>query len=79
MLADKVGLFLAVLFMISIHKTIFLVAKEEKKCPNNIGSTFNFTQEFKGYENTSENWVLSITALSGAFNGTTRTYMDGVQ
>ncbi|XP_061372733.1 uncharacterized protein LOC133315176 [Gastrolobium bilobum] len=34
---------------------------------------------FKGYENTSENWVLSITALSGAFNGTTRTYLDGMQ
>lgn len=34
---------------------------------------------FKGYENTSENWVLSLTALSGAFNGTTRTYFDGMQ
>ncbi|XP_054792361.1 uncharacterized protein LOC129298008 isoform X1 [Prosopis cineraria] len=34
---------------------------------------------FKGYEVTSENWVLSITALSGAFNGTTRTYLDGMQ
>ncbi|KAI6694876.1 hypothetical protein NL676_022586 [Syzygium grande] len=34
---------------------------------------------FKGYENTSENWVLSITSLSGAFNGTTRTYLDGMQ
>ncbi|CDP13201.1 unnamed protein product [Coffea canephora] len=34
---------------------------------------------FKGHENTSENWVLSITALSGAFNGTTRTYIDGMQ
>ncbi|KAK8579510.1 hypothetical protein V6N12_069834 [Hibiscus sabdariffa] len=33
---------------------------------------------FKGYENTSENWVLSITSLSGAFNGTTRTYLDGM-
>lgn len=33
---------------------------------------------FKGYE-TSENWVLSITSLSGAFNGTTRTYLDGMQ
>ncbi|XP_022725852.1 uncharacterized protein LOC111282149 isoform X2 [Durio zibethinus] len=33
---------------------------------------------FKGYENTSENWVLSITALSGAFNGTTRIYLDGM-
>ncbi|KAI4368479.1 hypothetical protein MLD38_017034 [Melastoma candidum] len=35
-------------------------------------------KEFKGYENTSENWVLSITSLSGAFNGTTRTYLDGM-
>ncbi|KGN51773.1 uncharacterized protein LOC101219935 [Cucumis sativus] len=34
---------------------------------------------FKGHENTSENWVLSITAISGAFNGTTRTYLDGMQ
>ncbi|GAV57501.1 hypothetical protein CFOL_v3_01038 [Cephalotus follicularis] len=34
---------------------------------------------FKGYENTSDNWVLSITSLSGAFNGTTRTYLDGMQ
>ncbi|XP_011071131.1 uncharacterized protein LOC105156632 [Sesamum indicum] len=34
---------------------------------------------FKGYENTSPNWVLSITSLSGAFNGTTRTYLDGIQ
>ncbi|OMO78302.1 lipase [Corchorus capsularis] len=35
-------------------------------------------KSFKGYE-TSENWVLSITSLSGAFNGTTRTYLDGMQ
>ncbi|CAN1187421.1 lip [Linum perenne] len=35
-------------------------------------------KSFKGYENTSENWVLSITSLSGAFNGTTRTYLDGI-
>ncbi|KAJ8773675.1 hypothetical protein K2173_005921 [Erythroxylum novogranatense] len=34
---------------------------------------------FKGYENTSADWVLSITSLSGAFNGTTRTYLDGMQ
>ncbi|KAJ4955175.1 hypothetical protein NE237_011958 [Protea cynaroides] len=34
---------------------------------------------FKGYENTSENWVLSLTSLSGALNGTTRTYLDGMQ
>ncbi|CAK7332609.1 unnamed protein product, partial [Dovyalis caffra] len=34
---------------------------------------------FKGYENTSDKWVLSITSLSGAFNGTTRTYLDGMQ
>ncbi|KAL8550528.1 hypothetical protein ACS0TY_009089 [Phlomoides rotata] len=34
---------------------------------------------FKGHENTSPDWVLSITSLSGAFNGTTRTYLDGVQ
>ncbi|KAK1403297.1 putative carboxylic ester hydrolase [Heracleum sosnowskyi] len=34
---------------------------------------------FKGHESTSDKWVLSITALSGAFNGTTRTYLDGIQ
>ncbi|KAJ6725631.1 ALPHA/BETA-HYDROLASES SUPERFAMILY PROTEIN [Salix purpurea] len=34
---------------------------------------------FKGYENTSDKWVLSITSLSGAFNGATRTYIDGMQ
>ncbi|KAL8111770.1 hypothetical protein AgCh_019464 [Apium graveolens] len=34
---------------------------------------------FKGHESTCENWVLSITSLSGAFNGTTRTYLDGMQ
>ncbi|KAJ8574282.1 hypothetical protein K7X08_026087 [Anisodus acutangulus] len=34
---------------------------------------------FKGCENTSENWVLSITSLSGALNGTTRTYLEGMQ
>lgn len=34
---------------------------------------------FRGYEDTSENWVLSITSLSGAFNGTTRAYLDGMQ
>ncbi|KAJ7943682.1 Lipase [Quillaja saponaria] len=36
-------------------------------------------EAFKGYEHSSENWVLSITSLSGAFNGTTRTYLDGMQ
>lgn len=34
---------------------------------------------FTGHENTSENWVLSVTALSGAFNGTTRSYLDGIR
>jgi hypothetical protein len=38
-----------------------------------------FLQAFKGHEHTSENSVLSITSLSGAFNGTTRTYLDGMQ
>ncbi|KAL0795344.1 hypothetical protein Bca101_066721 [Brassica carinata] len=33
---------------------------------------------FSGYENTNENWVLSLTSLSGALNGTTRTYLDGI-
>ncbi|XP_042516614.1 lipase-like [Macadamia integrifolia] len=34
---------------------------------------------FKGYEDTTENWILSITSLSGALNGTTRAYFDGIQ
>lgn len=34
---------------------------------------------FLGFENTSEDWVLSLTSLSGALNGTTRTYYDGMQ
>ncbi|XP_031125738.1 uncharacterized protein LOC116028081 [Ipomoea triloba] len=34
---------------------------------------------FKGYENTSEDWVSSLTSLSGALNGTTRAYLDGIQ
>ncbi|KAL8150133.1 hypothetical protein V2J09_019941 [Rumex salicifolius] len=34
---------------------------------------------FKGHENTSPDWVLSITSLSGAFNGTTRSYFDGMR
>ncbi|CAL9167325.1 unnamed protein product [Musa hybrid cultivar] len=33
---------------------------------------------FSGY-NTSEDWVMSVTSLSGALNGTTRTYYDGMQ
>ncbi|KAF6135892.1 hypothetical protein GIB67_006784 [Kingdonia uniflora] len=36
-------------------------------------------KSFAGHESTSENWVLSITSLSGAFNGSTRTYLDGMQ
>ncbi|RZC83977.1 hypothetical protein C5167_046763 [Papaver somniferum] len=34
---------------------------------------------FQVVENTSENSVLSTSPLSGAFNGTTRTYLDGMQ
>ncbi|KAK8947481.1 hypothetical protein KSP39_PZI007483 [Platanthera zijinensis] len=34
---------------------------------------------FIGFENTSEDWVLSLTSLSGALNGTTRAYYDGMQ
>nr|CAD1821935.1 unnamed protein product [Ananas comosus var. bracteatus] len=33
----------------------------------------------RGYDDTSEDWVLSVTSLSGALNGTTRTYLDGMQ
>lgn len=36
-------------------------------------------QAFEGYEDTSEDWVLSVTSLSGALNGTTRAYLDGMQ
>ncbi|RZC60312.1 hypothetical protein C5167_022078, partial [Papaver somniferum] len=34
---------------------------------------------FQVVENTCENSVLSTSPLSGAFNGTTRTYLDGMQ
>ncbi|XP_078440144.1 uncharacterized protein LOC144710288 [Wolffia australiana] len=34
---------------------------------------------FEGHEDTSSDWVLSVTALSGALNGTTRTYLDGMR
>ncbi|KAG2305117.1 hypothetical protein Bca52824_033768 [Brassica carinata] len=34
---------------------------------------------FDGYENTNENWVLSLTSLSGTLNGSTRTYLDVIQ
>ncbi|KAJ3676528.1 hypothetical protein LUZ60_003940 [Juncus effusus] len=34
-------------------------------------------KEFVGYD-TSDDWVLSLTSLSGAMNGTTRTYYDGM-
>lgn len=40
---------------------------------------FLLVQVFKGYENTTENWVISVTSLSGVFNGTTRAYLDGMQ
>ncbi|KAH7676830.1 Triacylglycerol lipase protein [Dioscorea alata] len=33
---------------------------------------------FEGHENTSADWVLSVTSLSGALNGTTRAYLDGM-
>jgi hypothetical protein len=36
-------------------------------------------QAFEGHEDTSENWVLSVTSLSGALNGTTRAYLDGIR
>eukprot|EP00252_Welwitschia_mirabilis_P002318 TRINITY_DN12242_c0_g1_i5.p1 TRINITY_DN12242_c0_g1~~TRINITY_DN12242_c0_g1_i5.p1 ORF type:complete len:239 (+),score=19.15 TRINITY_DN12242_c0_g1_i5:320-1036(+) len=36
-------------------------------------------KEFEGYEKTSERWVLSITAVSGALNGTTRVCLDGIK
>jgi hypothetical protein len=38
---------------------------------------FYYYQAFPGHD-TSEDWVLSLTSLSGALNGTTRTYFDGM-
>ncbi|KAL5983970.1 hypothetical protein ACLOJK_018072 [Asimina triloba] len=35
-------------------------------------------KSFEGHHDTNDNWVLSITSLSGALNGTTRTYLDGM-
>ncbi|KAK3126859.1 hypothetical protein QOZ80_7AG0564070 [Eleusine coracana subsp. coracana] len=34
---------------------------------------------FEGHDDTSENWVLSVTSLSGALNGSTRAYLDGMR
>ncbi|XBI67208.1 hypothetical protein VPH35_046607 [Triticum aestivum] len=34
---------------------------------------------FDGYENTSENWVLSVTSLSGVLNGSTTAYLGGIR
>ncbi|KAJ7194484.1 hypothetical protein O6H91_Y515700 [Diphasiastrum complanatum] len=34
---------------------------------------------FKGHVSTSADWVLSVTSLSGALNGTTRVYIDGIR
>ncbi|XP_024380414.1 uncharacterized protein [Physcomitrium patens] len=34
---------------------------------------------FPGHDSTSADWVLSVTSLSGALNGTTRVYYDGIR
>ncbi|KAL6639109.1 hypothetical protein ACP70R_022839 [Stipagrostis hirtigluma subsp. patula] len=34
---------------------------------------------FDGHGDTSEGWVLSVTSLSGALNGSTRAYLDGMR
>ncbi|KAL6844451.1 hypothetical protein ACP4OV_026124 [Aristida adscensionis] len=34
---------------------------------------------FEGHGDTSEAWVLSVTSLSGALNGSTRAYLDGMR
>ncbi|XBI20746.1 hypothetical protein VPH35_061975 [Triticum aestivum] len=34
---------------------------------------------FDGYENTSENWVVSVTSLSGVLNGSTTAYLGGIR
>ncbi|KAJ7558371.1 hypothetical protein O6H91_04G036200 [Diphasiastrum complanatum] len=36
-------------------------------------------KRFKGQLSTSADWVLSVTSLSGALNGTTRVYIDGIR
>lgn len=43
-----------------------------------LNQTCSLLQAFSGYD-TSEDWVLSITSLSGAINGTIRTYYDGMR
>jgi hypothetical protein len=35
-------------------------------------------KKFQGHENSSESWVLSVTSLTGALNGTTHVYLDGM-
>ncbi|KAF9595516.1 hypothetical protein IFM89_000604 [Coptis chinensis] len=58
--------------------------KDERVLVPDLGSLTSIhdrhaTLAFKGYDDTSEDWVLNIPSLSGAFNGTTRTYLDGMQ
>ncbi|XP_024524255.1 uncharacterized protein LOC9655290 [Selaginella moellendorffii] len=35
-------------------------------------------KQFEGYNESTADWVLSLTSLSGALNGTTRVYIDGL-
>lgn len=57
-----------------------MAVSSSSSVPPPLGETLNLVdlQAFEGYESTSEDWVLSVTSLSGALNGTTRAYLDGM-
>ncbi len=65
--------FLVNFFIFPTGKDCWKSKKAEKK----VGDLF-CSQAFAGHKSTSADWVLSITSLSGALNGTTRVFLDGI-
>lgn len=66
--------------VIYLDRVMLIRCKNLVHQPVNIIYTTNWViQTFPGYDNTNENWVLSLTSLSGALNGSTRAYMDGMR
>ncbi|XP_074574157.1 uncharacterized protein LOC141830645 isoform X1 [Curcuma longa] len=72
MLADKV------FDLLHLRNSLLIFASFLIDNPNLHELHMGYQQAFNGFD-TSEDWVLSITSLSGALNGTTRTYYDGMQ
>lgn len=70
MLADKVLYFLSRCIFVSLAFFLTRIV--------NLLAFVVLQQAFSGYD-TSEDWVLSLTSLSGALNGTTRAYFDGMR